>query len=156
MFEHVISFTRQHCKRKCLLYLHILFPDYVSSASDLVYPILCSNAYFPIMHISFNSSSFVWFLVVFLVKTKNLLIWDATQVYQQSIAAACIQDWPRNRMLIQVLDDSDDLDVQLLIKAKVRKWQQKGVCILYRHQLIRTGYNAGNLKSAMSCDCKRL
>ncbi|XP_043709833.1 probable xyloglucan glycosyltransferase 6 [Telopea speciosissima] len=74
------------------------------------------------------------------------------EVYQQSIAAICNQDWPRNRMLVQVLDDSDDPDVQLLINAEVLKWQQKGVPILYRHRIIRTGYKAGNLKSAMSCD----
>jgi cellulose synthase/poly-beta-1,6-N-acetylglucosamine synthase-like glycosyltransferase len=55
-------------------------------------------------------------------------------------------------MLIQVLDDSDELDVQSLIKAEVQKWQQRGVPILYRHRLIRPGYKAGNLKSAMSCD----
>ncbi|XP_042476371.1 probable xyloglucan glycosyltransferase 6 [Macadamia integrifolia] len=74
------------------------------------------------------------------------------EVYQQSIAAICNQDWPRNRMLVQVLDDSDDREVQLLINAEVLKWQQKGVPILYIHRLIRTGYKAGNLKSAMSCD----
>ncbi|KAE8037826.1 hypothetical protein FH972_010381 [Carpinus fangiana] len=74
------------------------------------------------------------------------------EVYHQSIAAVCIQDWPKDRMLIQVLDDSDELDVQSLIKAEVQKWQQRGVRILYRHRLIRTGYKAGNLKSAMSCD----
>ncbi|XP_052180215.1 probable xyloglucan glycosyltransferase 6 isoform X2 [Diospyros lotus] len=74
------------------------------------------------------------------------------EVYQQSIASVCIQDWPRERMLVQVLDDSNDLDVQALIKAEVQKWQQRGVRILYRHRLIRTGYKAGNLKSAMSCD----
>lgn len=74
------------------------------------------------------------------------------QVYQQSIAAVCIQDWPKDKMLVQVLDDSDELDVQQLIKAEVQKWQQRGVRILYRHRLIRTGYKAGNLKSAMGCD----
>ncbi|KAI3450816.1 hypothetical protein Pfo_007481 [Paulownia fortunei] len=74
------------------------------------------------------------------------------EVYQQSIAAVCIQDWPRERMLVQILDDSDDTDVQSLIKAEVQKWQQRGVHIIYRHRLIRTGYKAGNLKSAMSCD----
>ena len=74
------------------------------------------------------------------------------QVYHQSIATVCIQDWPRERMLVQVLDDSDDVDVQLFIKAEVQKWQQRGVPIVYRHRLIRTGYKAGNLKSAMSCD----
>lgn len=77
---------------------------------------------------------------------------DASQVYQQSIAAVCVQDWPRERMLVQVLDDSDDSDVQSLIKAEVQKWQHRGVHIIYRHRLLRTGYKAGNLKSAMNCD----
>ncbi|KAL3358887.1 hypothetical protein AABB24_015796 [Solanum stoloniferum] len=74
------------------------------------------------------------------------------EVYQQSIAAVCVQDWPKDRMLVQILDDSDDLGVQGLIKAEVQKWQQRGVHIIYRHRLIRTGYKAGNLKSAMSCE----
>ncbi|KAJ6338978.1 hypothetical protein OIU76_008444 [Salix suchowensis] len=65
------------------------------------------------------------------------------EVYQQSISACCVQDWPKERMLIQVLDDSDELDAQLLIKAEVQKWQQRGVHILYRHRLIRTGYKPG-------------
>ncbi|KAI4329899.1 hypothetical protein MLD38_028232 [Melastoma candidum] len=72
------------------------------------------------------------------------------EVYQQSIAAVCILDWPKERMLVQVLDDSDDTDCQLLIKSDVQKWQQRGVQIVYRHRLIRTGYKAGNLKSAMN------
>ncbi|KAH9706356.1 putative xyloglucan glycosyltransferase 6 [Citrus sinensis] len=62
------------------------------------------------------------------------------------------EDWPKERMLVQILDDSDDLDVQLLIKAEVLKWQQRGVHIIYRHRLIRSGYKAGNLNSAMGCD----
>ncbi|KAJ1427907.1 Nucleotide-diphospho-sugar transferase [Sesbania bispinosa] len=74
------------------------------------------------------------------------------EVYQQSIAAVCILDWPKERMLVQVLDDSDEVDTQQLIKAEVHKWQQRGVRIIYRHRLIRTGYKAGNLKSAMGCD----
>jgi cellulose synthase/poly-beta-1,6-N-acetylglucosamine synthase-like glycosyltransferase len=55
-------------------------------------------------------------------------------------------------MLIQVLDDSDDVTCQMLIKAEVTKWSQKGVNIIYRHRLSRTGYKAGNLKSAMACE----
>ncbi|KAG4940770.1 hypothetical protein AAZX31_16G080800 [Glycine max] len=74
------------------------------------------------------------------------------EVYQQSIGAVCILDWPKERMLVQVLDDSDEVDTQQLIKAEVHKWQQRGVRIIYRHRLIRTGYKAGNLKSAMNCD----
>ncbi|CAL0329549.1 unnamed protein product [Lupinus luteus] len=74
------------------------------------------------------------------------------EVYQQSIGAVCILDWPKEKMLVQVLDDSDEVDTQQLIKAEVQKWQQRGIRIIYRHRLIRTGYKAGNLKSAMSCD----
>ncbi|KAL0324005.1 UNVERIFIED_CONTAM: putative xyloglucan glycosyltransferase 5 [Sesamum calycinum] len=74
------------------------------------------------------------------------------EVYELSISAVCQLDWPKERLLIQVLDDSNDEGIQWLIKAEVSKWSQKGINIIYRHRLVRTGYKAGNLKSAMSCD----
>ncbi|KAA8521431.1 hypothetical protein F0562_012116 [Nyssa sinensis] len=74
------------------------------------------------------------------------------EVYELSLSAACQLDWPKDRLLIQVLDDSDDQSIQWLIKAEVSKWSQHGVNIIYRHRLVRTGYKAGSLKSAMSCD----
>ncbi|KZV23963.1 putative xyloglucan glycosyltransferase 5 [Dorcoceras hygrometricum] len=74
------------------------------------------------------------------------------EVYELSISAVCQLDWPKECLLIQILDDSDDESIQLLIKSEVSKWSQKGINIIYRHRLIRTGYKAGNLKSAMSCD----
>ncbi|KAK1309969.1 putative xyloglucan glycosyltransferase 2 [Acorus calamus] len=55
-------------------------------------------------------------------------------------------------MLIQVLDDSSEESIQYMIKAEVDSWNRKGVNIIYRHRFFRTGYKAGNLKSAMSCD----
>ncbi|KAL3526450.1 hypothetical protein ACH5RR_011106 [Cinchona calisaya] len=74
------------------------------------------------------------------------------EVYEQSIAAACQLDWPKDRFLVQVLDDSDDEIALVLIREEVSSWKEKGVNIVYRHRLIRTGYKAGNLKSAMACD----
>ncbi|KAL6972578.1 putative xyloglucan glycosyltransferase 5 [Sarracenia purpurea var. burkii] len=74
------------------------------------------------------------------------------EVYEQSISAVCQIDWPKDRLLIQILDDSDDQSIQWLIKGEVSKWSAKGVNIIYRHRLVRTGYKAGNLKSAMNCD----
>ncbi|XP_039140201.1 probable xyloglucan glycosyltransferase 9 [Dioscorea cayenensis subsp. rotundata] len=73
------------------------------------------------------------------------------EVYQQSIAAVCNLDWPKSNMLVQVLDDSDDPTTQSLIKDEVAKWHQNGARIVYRHRVIRDGYKAGNLKSAMNC-----
>ncbi|KAG8046853.1 hypothetical protein GUJ93_ZPchr0008g13296 [Zizania palustris] len=77
------------------------------------------------------------------------------EVYETSISHVCQIDWPTERMLVQVLDDSDDEACQMLIKAEVTKWSQRGVNIIYRHRLSRTGYKAGNLKTAMSCDYVR-
>ncbi|TQE00568.1 hypothetical protein C1H46_013812 [Malus baccata] len=77
------------------------------------------------------------------------------EVYEQSISAVCQIDWPKDRVLIQVLDDSDDESIQWLIKTEVANWSQKGINIIYRHRVVRTGYKAGNLKSAMSCDYVR-
>ncbi|XP_074264003.1 putative xyloglucan glycosyltransferase 12 [Silene latifolia] len=73
------------------------------------------------------------------------------EVYQQSIGAVCNLDWPKDRLLIQVLDDSDDPTTQMLIKEEVHTWQSEGANIIYRHRVDRHGYKAGNLKSAMSC-----
>ncbi|XP_047341600.1 probable xyloglucan glycosyltransferase 12 [Impatiens glandulifera] len=73
------------------------------------------------------------------------------EVYQQSIGAVCNLDWPKSKLLIQVLDDSDDITAQLLIKEEVHKWQREGANIVYRHRILRDGYKAGNLKSAMNC-----
>lgn len=54
--------------------------------------------------------------------------------------------------MVQVLDDSDDEIAQALIRTEVLSWKEKGINIVYRHRFIRTGYKAGNLKSAMACD----
>lgn len=82
----------------------------------------------------------------------SLIIRVIKNLYEQSISAVCQIDWPKDRLLIQVLDDSDDESIQCLIKAEVYNWSQQGINIVYRHRLVRTGYKAGNLKSAMSCD----
>ncbi|XP_021671500.2 probable xyloglucan glycosyltransferase 5 isoform X2 [Hevea brasiliensis] len=78
--------------------------------------------------------------------------YEYPKVYEQSISAVCQLDWPKDRLLIQVLDDSNEESIQYLIKAEVDKWSQKDINIIYRHRVVRTGYKAGNLKSAMGCD----
>ncbi|PKI38150.1 hypothetical protein CRG98_041403 [Punica granatum] len=74
------------------------------------------------------------------------------EVYEQSISSVCQLDWPKDRLLIQVLDDSDDEIIQSLIEGEVFDWSQRGVNIVYRHRSVRSGYKAGNLKSGMNCD----
>lgn len=86
------------------------------------------------------SNSITWVVIVWI------------QVYQQSISAVCQLNWPQENLLIQVLDDSSDKKIQMLISDEVSKWSQRGVNIIYHHRRVRTGYKAGNLKSAMNCD----
>ncbi|KAL8199455.1 hypothetical protein R6Q57_013023 [Mikania cordata] len=92
-----------------------------------------------------NPSSFPMVLI-------QIPMCNEREVYQQSIAAACQLDWPKDRILIQILDDSSDELLQILIRNEVNSWKEKGVNIIYRHRFVRTGYKAGNLHSAMSCD----
>lgn len=87
-----------------------------------------------------------------LVDINLVSLFFILKVYEQSIAAVCQIDWPKDRFLVQVLDDSDDEIAQALIRSEVLSWKEKGVNIVYRHRFIRTGYKAGNLKSAMACD----
>ena len=61
-------------------------------------------------------------------------------------------DWLKDYLPIQVLDDSDDEAIKLLIKAEVSKWSKRGVNIVHRHRLVRIGYKAGNLKFVMNCE----
>ncbi|KAH9760142.1 putative xyloglucan glycosyltransferase 5 [Citrus sinensis] len=55
-------------------------------------------------------------------------------------------------VLVQIPMCNEKESIQYLIKAEVSEWRQKGINIVYRHRLVRTGYKAGNLKSAMGCD----
>ncbi|KAJ0977572.1 hypothetical protein J5N97_013046 [Dioscorea zingiberensis] len=74
------------------------------------------------------------------------------EVYALSISCVCELDWPRERLLVQVLDDSDEEIIQLLVQREVSSWRKKGVNIIYIHRHQRIGYKAGNLNSAMGYD----
>lgn len=53
-------------------------------------------------------------------------------------------NYPRQRMQIQVLDDSND-ETQNLLKELVNQYYEKGYWIEYYHRKSQTGYKAGNL-----------
>nr|GMD49123.1 xyloglucan glycosyltransferase 4 [Ipomoea batatas] len=103
-------------------------------------PVIDENAYDPE-----DDSTFPMVLV-------QIPMCNEKEVFAQSIGAACQLDWPKDRFLVQVLDDSDDEVCQQMIRNEVLSWKEKGVNIVYRHRLIRTGYKAGNLNSAMACE----
>ncbi|KAH7656362.1 Glucomannan 4-beta-mannosyltransferase protein [Dioscorea alata] len=79
-------------------------------------------------------------------------MYNEKEVYKLSIGAACCLDWPSDRMIIQVLDDSTDLTVKDLVKLECENWKSKGVNITYEVRNNRQGYKAGALKEGMKHD----
>lgn len=68
---------------------------------------------------------------------------------QQVIDACCELQWPHDRLLVQILDDSTDEITRERIEDKVAEWKEKGVNIEYRWRSNRSGYKAGAMSEAM-------
>jgi len=79
--------------------------------------------------------------------TIQLPMYNEQMVAERVIDAACIVDYPRDRLDIQVLDDSTDESAEIARKS-VEKWQARGIDISYIHRNDRTGYKAGALAAA--------
>ncbi len=81
--------------------------------------------------------------------TIQLPVYNELYVVERLIDAAAKFNWPKEKLEIQVLDDSNDETVELISK-KVKEWQSKGLDI---HQIRRTdrkGYKAGALQYGLS------
>jgi len=76
--------------------------------------------------------------------TVQLPIFNEMYVAERLIDASCAIDYPREKLQIQVLDDSTD-ETQEVARKKVEEWRAKGVDIEYVHRSDRTGYKAGAL-----------
>src|SRR6202165_3379769 len=74
----------------------------------------------------------------------QLPIYNERYVAERIIAAAARLDWPRERLAIQVLDDSDDETVAI-VAARVATWKGRGVRIAHIRREVRIGYKAGAL-----------
>jgi hypothetical protein len=82
------------------------------------------------------------------VVTVQLPIFNERYVARRLIDAICLLDYPRDRLYIQVLDDSID-DTQALLIETVQEYRDRGVWIDYIHRTNRTGFKAGALQAAM-------
>ncbi|WP_337862873.1 glycosyltransferase [Nitrososphaera sp.] len=80
--------------------------------------------------------------------TVQIPLYNEKYVARRVIDAVCKIDYPRDRMQIQVLDDSDD-DTVDLIRSIVHEYKLKGFDIMQLHRTDRTGYKAGALKEGM-------
>lgn len=80
--------------------------------------------------------------------TIQLPIYNEKYVAKRLVDAVCMMDYPKEKMRIMVLDDSDDETVDLLSDA-VAKYKKQGFQIDHIRRGTRKGYKAGALKHAM-------
>ena len=80
--------------------------------------------------------------------TIQLPIYNEKYVAKRLVDAICEMDYPKEKMRIMVLDDSDD-DTVALLENVTRKYQKQGFNIEHIRRGTRVGYKAGALKYAM-------
>ncbi|MEE9241535.1 MAG: cellulose synthase family protein [Nitrosopumilaceae archaeon] len=81
--------------------------------------------------------------------TIQLPIYNEKYVAARLVDAVCAMDYPKEKMRIMILDDSDDETVELL-ENLVNKHQKNGYDIIHVRRGTRKGYKAGALKHAMT------
>lgn len=79
--------------------------------------------------------------------TIQLPIFNERFVAARVIEACANFDYPKDRLEIQVLDDSNDETVQL-IDAAVEKWLALGIDVSIHRRSDRSGFKAGSLEAA--------
>jgi cellulose synthase/poly-beta-1,6-N-acetylglucosamine synthase-like glycosyltransferase len=80
--------------------------------------------------------------------TIQLPIYNEMYVVDRLVAAVCAMDYPRERLEIQVLDDSTD-ETRAIAELAVRRHAAHGHDITYHHRTDRTGYKAGALDAGL-------
>src|SRR5258707_13984173 len=81
--------------------------------------------------------------------TVQLPLYNERYVARRIIEAAAALDYPRDRLHIQVLDDSTD-DTTELIQGRIAQLQAEGLHIDLIHRKNRVGYKAGALANGLS------
>jgi cellulose synthase/poly-beta-1,6-N-acetylglucosamine synthase-like glycosyltransferase len=83
------------------------------------------------------------------VVTVQLPVFNEMYVVERLIDAVSAFDYPRNKLEIQVLDDSTD-ETSLLVDQKVSFYRAQGLDINRLHRSDRSGYKAGALANGLT------
>ena len=76
-------------------------------------------------------------------------IYNERYVVDRVLDAVCALDWPRERLEIQVLDDSDD-DTVSIVARRMLHWRRRGVNVTQVRRASRDGFKAGALANGMA------
>jgi cellulose synthase/poly-beta-1,6-N-acetylglucosamine synthase-like glycosyltransferase len=80
--------------------------------------------------------------------TIQLPIFNEKYTVERLLKAVTKLDYPRERLQIQVLDDSTD-DTAQLVRNLVQKYKSRGLNIEWLHRIDRKGYKAGALSEGL-------
>jgi cellulose synthase/poly-beta-1,6-N-acetylglucosamine synthase-like glycosyltransferase len=82
------------------------------------------------------------------VVTVQLPIYNERFVIERLLESVCAMDWPRDRLEVQVLDDSTDETVEL-VAARVGSLRRRGFDVHHVRRPDRTGYKSGALREGL-------
>lgn len=82
------------------------------------------------------------------VVTIQLPVYNEFYVVERLITSVCSMEYPKEKLEVQVLDDSTDETYQV-IENIVRTYQQLGFDIKHIHRTNRSGYKAGALRNGL-------
>jgi cellulose synthase/poly-beta-1,6-N-acetylglucosamine synthase-like glycosyltransferase len=80
--------------------------------------------------------------------TVQLPIYNERLVVERLIDSAVALHYPKDRLQIQVIDDSDDETMEVA-RVRVAQYQAEGIAIQHIHRSNRDGYKAGALSAAL-------
>jgi cellulose synthase/poly-beta-1,6-N-acetylglucosamine synthase-like glycosyltransferase len=83
------------------------------------------------------------------IVTIQLPIFNESTVIERLLESVVAMDYPKDRLHIQVLDDSTD-ETRQLARAKVEELCQRGYDVDYVHRVDRVGYKAGALDHGLA------
>lgn len=78
----------------------------------------------------------------------QLPLYNEGALVERVLAAVAALDWPRERLAVQVLDDSTDGSLALS-RAAVEQWKAAGLRVELRHRTERTAFKAGALAAGL-------
>lgn len=84
----------------------------------------------------------------FPIVTVQLPIFNEVYVVERLVKAVCSIDYPKDKLEIQLLDDSTDETVELSLDI-VAHYAAQGFDIKHIHRIDRTGFKAGALKAGL-------
>ncbi len=76
-------------------------------------------------------------------------IYNERYVAERVIDAVCALEWPRDRLEIQLLDDSDD-ETASIVARRAAHWRRRGVSVTQVRRGTREGFKAGALAHGLS------